>query len=135
MQHGTLLDEDFPSRVEAVFPNARSARSAAMSLCLSFSLDPSHISYFDLQAQARERHCNRCKHNLLPTLMTVVCQPMVCSHSRYWMTPIKHGKRISSTTIAVFGLFPITRLPINLVGNDHCGQTTSCFGNSGFLRL
>ncbi len=63
MQHGTLLDENFPSRVEAVFPNARSARSAAMSLCLRFNLDPSQISYFDLQADAPDRHSNRFKHN------------------------------------------------------------------------
>ncbi len=62
MQHGTLLDENFPSRVEAVFPNARSARSAAMSLCMRFGLEASQISYFDLQAGAPDRHSNRFKH-------------------------------------------------------------------------
>ena len=62
MQHGTLLDENFPSRVEAVFPDARSARSAAMSLCLRFGLDASQISYFDLQAGAPDRHSNRFKY-------------------------------------------------------------------------
>lgn len=63
MQQGTLLDENFPSRVEAVFPDARSARSAAMSLCMRFGLDASQISYFDLQSAPPERHRNRFKHN------------------------------------------------------------------------
>jgi len=63
MQKGTLLDENFPSRVEAVFADARSARSAAMSLCLRFDLSPSQISYFDLHSTPPERHRNRFKQN------------------------------------------------------------------------
>ncbi|PLW67130.1 hypothetical protein [Pseudohalioglobus lutimaris] len=63
MQQGTLLDESFPSRVEAVFADARSARSAAMSLCLRFGLDASQISYFDLHAVPPDRHSNRFKYN------------------------------------------------------------------------
>lgn len=63
MQQGTLLDESFPSRVEAVFADARSARSAAMSLCIRFGLDASQISYFDLYSAPPDRHRNRFKYN------------------------------------------------------------------------
>lgn len=63
MQQGTLLDEDFPSRVEAVFADARKARSAAMSLCLRFGLDASQISYFGLQSAPPDQHRNRFKYN------------------------------------------------------------------------
>lgn len=63
MQQGTLLDENFPSRVEAVFADARSARSAAMSLCIRFGIEVSQISYYDLHSAPPNRHRNRFKHN------------------------------------------------------------------------
>lgn len=56
MQHSTLLDEDFPSRVEALFPDADSARAAAMVLCQRYQLDASQIRYVTVQPGASGGH-------------------------------------------------------------------------------
>ena len=63
MQHSTLLDEDFPSRVEAIFPEGGSARRAATSLCLRYGLESSQISFVSLERDKATTHRNRFAFN------------------------------------------------------------------------
>lgn len=63
MQQSTLLDEDFPSRVESVFPDGRSARRAATSLCLRYGLEPSQVSFVSLETESTATHKNRFAFN------------------------------------------------------------------------
>ncbi|TDG13362.1 hypothetical protein E2F43_07405 [Seongchinamella unica] len=63
MQHSTLLDEDFPSRVEAIFADGGSARRAATALCLRHGLQPSQISFATLEQDSAATHRNRFAFN------------------------------------------------------------------------
>lgn len=83
MQHSTLLDEDFPSRVEAIFPDGGSARRAATALCLRYGLDSSQISFASLEREGNTTHRNRFafnasgrtlqKRQLMRTLLAFAC--------------------------------------------------------------
>ena len=44
MLQGTLMDEDFPARIEAAFPDRDSAAVAARSLCQRFQLDDKQLN-------------------------------------------------------------------------------------------
>ena len=63
MQQSTLLDEDFPSRLEAIFPDGRSARRAATALCLRYDLEPSQFSFVSFEDDLGATHKNRFAFN------------------------------------------------------------------------
>ena len=63
MQQSTLLDEDFPSRLEAIFPDGRNARRAATALCLRYGLEPSQLSFVSLEEDNNKTHKNRFAFN------------------------------------------------------------------------
>lgn len=58
MLHSTLMEEDFPARLEAEFADRRSANAAASTLCRRFGLDASQLGIADRHPGA-ETHRSR----------------------------------------------------------------------------
>lgn len=52
MRHSALLDENFPARLEAVFPDRNAAEAAAAELCQRFGVDGSQISFVTAEHKA-----------------------------------------------------------------------------------
>lgn len=59
MSNTTLMNEDFPARIEAVFPDRDSARSAAKELCQRFDFCDEQFSIASTQELALQSHRNR----------------------------------------------------------------------------
>lgn len=59
MHHGTLMDEDCPARVEAVFADRNAATAAATALCQRFAFDKEQFSIVSPQELPASPHCNR----------------------------------------------------------------------------
>ncbi len=59
MAHATLMNEDFPSRIEAVFPDRASAEAAAKALCQQFEFDEAQFSIVSEEHPPASVHRNR----------------------------------------------------------------------------
>lgn len=59
MHHGTLMDEDGPARIEAVFTDRNAATAAATALCQRFAFDKEQFSIVSPQELPASPHCNR----------------------------------------------------------------------------
>ncbi|MFV8819056.1 hypothetical protein [Haliea sp. E17] len=62
MLHSTLMQEDFPARLEAVFPDRATADAAASVLCQRFGLDHSQLGIAECHSPGgnhRNRFANR----------------------------------------------------------------------------
>ena len=59
MGQGTLMDEDFPARIEAVFPDRDAATAAAKSLYQHFEFDKEQLSIVSDDQSANKIHRNR----------------------------------------------------------------------------
>jgi hypothetical protein len=59
MSHGTLMEEDFPARIEAVFPDRKSATTAANALCQRFEFDEAQLSIVPPEEASSGVHRNR----------------------------------------------------------------------------
>ncbi len=57
--YSTLLDEDFPARIEALFGDRAAAAAAASALCQRFGLDASQLSIISPDASGNAAHRNR----------------------------------------------------------------------------
>ncbi len=68
MVHSTLMEEDFPARLEAEFPDRAAAAAAAETLCQRFGLDASQLGIaeqFPLRAAHRNRFAVRASGRLV----------------------------------------------------------------------
>lgn len=59
MAHGTLMEEDFPARIEAVFPDRKSASAAAAALCQRFEFDEAQLNIISPEELSSRVHRNR----------------------------------------------------------------------------
>ena len=59
MSHTTLMNEDFPARIEAVFPSHESATAAAKTLCQRFEFDGEQLSIGSAEQHQPRVHRNR----------------------------------------------------------------------------
>lgn len=59
MSQGTLIDEDFPARIEVVFPDRDSAVDAANALSLRFKFDKEQLSIVSQDQSSSKVHRNR----------------------------------------------------------------------------
>ena len=59
MGQGTLMDEDFPARVEAIFPDRDAAAAAAQALSQNFEFDREQFTIVSRDQSATKVHRNR----------------------------------------------------------------------------
>jgi hypothetical protein len=59
MQHGTLMDEDIPARIEAVFADRNAATAAVTALCQRFEFDKEQFSIVSPDELPDAAHRNR----------------------------------------------------------------------------
>jgi hypothetical protein len=59
MGQGTLIDEDFPARIEVVFPDRDAAIEAANALSLKFKFDKEQLSVVSQDQSSTKVHRNR----------------------------------------------------------------------------
>jgi hypothetical protein len=59
MGHGTLMDEDFPARVEAIFSDRGAAEAAARTLSQRFDFDEERLSMVSTDRAGTHVHRNR----------------------------------------------------------------------------
>ena len=62
MGQGTLMDEDFPARIEAVFPDRDAAAAAAQALAQHFEFEKEQFSIVSKDETATRVHRNRFAH-------------------------------------------------------------------------